>query len=176
MPAEKISLENAKKDKLFYFVANVVIYRETDGRCLLLKRSAREKVHPGKYAVPGGKLEWEQLDIKNPTRMNGDVIDFENAVEELLAREAKEESGLEIERKLKYINSVAYIRPDGIPSVLLKFAAKYQGGEIQLEEGAFDDHAWVNAEEVKVLDCIDGIAEEVAEAVTLFKSNQRQAA
>ena len=56
MPANKISLQNAKKDKLFYFVANVVIYRENDGKCLILKRSEREKVHPGKYAVPGGKL------------------------------------------------------------------------------------------------------------------------
>lgn len=34
MPAEKISLKNAKEDKLFYFVANVVIYRQKDGRCL----------------------------------------------------------------------------------------------------------------------------------------------
>ena len=59
MPASKISIENAKKDKLFYFVANVVVYRESDGRCLILKRSEREKVHPGKYAIPGGKLEWE---------------------------------------------------------------------------------------------------------------------
>jgi len=51
MPAKKISLENAKKDKLFYFVANVIVFRETDGRCLLLKRDLREKVHPGKWGV-----------------------------------------------------------------------------------------------------------------------------
>jgi len=84
MPAEKISLNNAKEDKLFYFVANAVVYRESDGRCLILKRSEREKVHPGKYCVPGGKLEWQMLDIKNPTRFNGDVLDFEDTVENLL--------------------------------------------------------------------------------------------
>ena len=65
MRAKRISLKDAKQDKLFYFVANVVIYREKDGRCLILKRDEREKVHPGKYAVPGGKLEWEDLDLKN---------------------------------------------------------------------------------------------------------------
>ena len=81
MPAEKISLNNAKEDKLFYFVANAVVYRESDGRCLILKRSEREKVHPGKWAVPGGKLEWEQFDLRKPTRVNGDVLDFESAVE-----------------------------------------------------------------------------------------------
>jgi len=36
-------------------VANVVVYRGLDGRCLILKRHEREKVHPGKYAQPGGK-------------------------------------------------------------------------------------------------------------------------
>ena len=69
MKAKKISVDNAKKNKLFYFVANVVIYREADGRCLILKRDEREKVQPGKYAVPGGKLEWADLDMNNPTRM-----------------------------------------------------------------------------------------------------------
>ena len=168
MPASKISLKNAKENKLFYFVANVVVYRESDRRCLLLKRSEREKVHPGKYAVPGGKLEWENLDITNPTRMNGDVIDFENAVENLLIREAYEEAGVAIDQKLKYINSVALVRPDEIPVILVKYAAKYKGGEIRLEEGAFTDHVWVNDEEVKNYDCIDGICEEVAVACKLF--------
>lgn len=92
MPAEKISLDNAKQDKLFYVMANVVVYRAADQRCLILKRDPREKVHPGKYAVPGGKLEWHDLDIQKPTRMNGDVLDFENAIEDLLQREVLEEA------------------------------------------------------------------------------------
>ena len=77
MKAKEISLKEAKQNKLFYFVANVVIYRAKDKRCLILKRDEREKVHPGKYAVPGGKLEWSELDLKKPTRMNGDVFDFD---------------------------------------------------------------------------------------------------
>jgi len=169
MPAAKISLENAKQNKLFYFVANVVIYRESDGRCLILKRSETEKVHPGKYCVPGGKLEWEQMDISKPTRLNGDVLDFENAVEELLRREALEEAEVEIDTELKYINSVAFVRPDETPVILVKFAAKYKGGEVQLEDGAFSDFAWVNAEEIKNYDCIKGIGEEVAKTIELFK-------
>ena len=169
MPAEKIDLSQAKQDKLFYFVANVVVFRSSDRKCLILKRSEREKVHPGKYCVPGGKLEWGQLDLKKPSRMNGDVIDFENAVEDLLQRETREEAGIEIGRKLKYINSVAYVRPDGIPVILLKFAAAYQSGEVKLEAGSFTDFAWVDADEVKNFDCIKGIAEEVAETTALFR-------
>lgn len=170
MPAKKISLQHAKEDKLFYFVANVVVYRESDGRCLILKRSDTEKVHPGKYAVPGGKLEWSELPVEKPTRMNGDVLDFENAVEELLAREVKEEADIEIEGNLKYINSVAFVRPDEIPVILVKFAARYKSGEVKPEEGVFTDYAWVNADEVKKYDCIQGISEEVAATIQLFKS------
>lgn len=170
MPASAVSLEHAKTDKLFYVVANVVIYRPSDGRCLILKRSATEKVHPGRYCVPGGKLEWSQLDPAKPTRINGDVRDFENALGDLLVREVQEEAGVTIEPGLRYLNNVAFIRPDGIPVVLLKFAARYSGGEVRVEAGAFEGHAWVDAEEVKNYECIDGVPAEVAEAIAVFSA------
>jgi len=168
MRAKKISIDKAKENKLFYFVANVVIYREKDKKCLILKRDKREKVHPEKYAVPGGKLEWKNLDISNPTRMNGDVFDFENAIENLLKREVLEEAGIEIQDYLEYINSVAFIRPDETPVVLVKFAAKYKRGKIKLEKGAFTDYAWVNENEVKNYECIKGIPEEIIKTIKIF--------
>jgi len=173
MPAEKISLDNAKPDKLFYFVANVVVYRSSDKKCLILQRSASETVHPNKYCVPGGKLEWSQLDIHHPTRMNGDVFDFQNAVEQLLARECEEEAGIMLKPPLHYLNSVAFVRPDETPVILIKFAAEYADGAVKLEAGAFTDYAWVNAEEVKQYSCIDGIAEEVATTIRLFNGLQK---
>ena len=168
MPATKISIENAKKDKLFYVVANVVVYRKSDERCLILKRDPREKVHPGRYGVPGGKLEWHDLNIEKPTRMNGDVLDYENAVEDLLRRETREEAGIEIGGKFLYLNSVAFVRPDEIPVVLVKFAAEYVSGDIKLEKGSFTDYVWVNAEEVDAYECIDGIKDEVKQTIRLF--------
>ena len=171
MPADKIHLSNAKENKLFYFVANVIIYRESDKRCLILKRSDTEKAHPSKYCVPGGKLEWANLPVDSPTRINGDILDFENSVENLLIRETKEESNIEIENNLKYINSVSFIRADGIPVVLVKFAAKYKSGNVEIERGAFTHHAWVNSEEVENYDCIKGIKEEVKQTINLFKNS-----
>ena len=168
MPAKKISLENAKSDKLFYFVANVVIYRESDKRCLILKRSPHEKAHPNKYCVPGGKLEWQNLPIENPTRINGDILDFENSVEKLLEREVFEEAEIEIYPSLKYINSVAFIRPDEIPVILVKFAAKYKQGKVTIEPNSFTDYAWVNKDEVKNYDCIKGIQEEIEKTIAMF--------
>jgi NADH pyrophosphatase NudC (nudix superfamily) len=112
------------------------------------------------------------MDITKPTRVNGDVLDFENAVENLLKREAREEAGIETQDSIAYINSVAFVRPDGIPVVLVKFAAKYKSGEVVLEKGAFTDHAWVDAEEVKKYPCIDGVDEEVRKTIELFRTNK----
>ncbi len=169
MPAQKISINSAKKEKLFYFVANVVVYRRLDKRCLILQRDEREVVHPGKFGVVGGKLEWKDLDIHNPTRLNGDVLDYEDAVEALLVREVKEEAGIEILTDLKYINSVAFIRPDETPVILVKFAAEYKSGNVVLEKGAFSDYAWVSEEDINNYDCIVGVPEEIKKTIKLFE-------
>lgn len=50
--SEENKFGQAKTKKLFYFVANVVVFRQSDKRCLILKRDEREKVHSGEYAVP----------------------------------------------------------------------------------------------------------------------------
>ena len=168
MSANSIRLDAAKQNKLFYFVANVMVYRESDGRCLLLQRDPREAVHPGMWGCPGGKLEWEDLDLEHPTRRNGDVLDYEDAVEKLCKREAFEEAGVEIEGPFHFINSNVFVRPDGIPVVLVKFAAKYKSGDIKLEVGGFVDSAWVNKEEVKNYPSIMGIEEEVAATIDAF--------
>jgi len=169
MPATEISIEKAKQDKLFYFVANAVVYRESDGRCLILKRSEREIAHPGRYGVIGGKLEWGDMPIEKPDHINGDILDYHDSIEKLIIREAFEEAGVELFSELKYMHSKAFIRPDGIPVVLIKFTAKYKSGEVVLEKDAFTDFVWVNDDEVKKYPCIDGIAEEVAHARALWQ-------
>ncbi|MBL7045490.1 MAG: NUDIX domain-containing protein [Parcubacteria group bacterium] len=170
MPAKAISTESAKSDKLFYFVATAIVYRESDKRCLILKRDERERVHPGKWAMPGGKLEWGDFDLKNPTSMHDDVIVFDYAIKELLEREVREEAGIEIEDRPRYIKSLVFIRPDGIPVILADFAAKYKSGDIVLEEGAFTEYAWVNESEVMKYDLIDGVADEVKETIKIFNN------
>lgn len=169
MPAKEIRIKEAKENKLFYFVANALVYRKEDGRCLLLKRSATEKVHPGRWATPGGKMEWQDFDLNNPTRLNGEVLDYLDSVELLLKRETMEEAGIELNDDFKFINSNTFIRPDGIPVVLIKLAVSYKRGEVVLEEGCFDDHVWVNETEVQELECIDGIKEEIEKTIALYK-------
>jgi len=87
-----------------------VVYRESDQRCLLLKRHPREVVYSGKYCVPGGKLEWLGMDLSQPTMADGDVLKFENAIEGLLAKEV--------------INSISWLRQLSNICLGLPFQAK----------------------------------------------------
>ena len=66
------------------------------------------------------------------------------------------------------LGDIVFVRPDGIPVVMLQFGAEYAGGDVKPEVGAFTDFAWVNADEVKDYDCIDGIQAEVSRTIRLF--------
>ncbi len=166
-----IDLKDAKKEKLFYVVANAVVYRPSDGRCLILKRSMREKVHPGRWALPGGKLEWQDLSRDNPTWMQGEIPESTDVIERLVAREIKEEAGITVALSFFYLGSYAFVRPDGIPVILLKYGAMYTGGDVVLEEGAFTEYAWVDEKEAQSYDCLKGIPEEIRRTIEFYETS-----
>lgn len=173
MLAKRISIDNAKTDKLFYFVANIVVYRKSDSRVLILKRSEREKVFPGLWGMIGGKLEHSDFDLTNTdTAPNDQVINWRNPIELLLQREAKEEAGITINPKMHYLKSIVFVRPDEVPVIFVVFIAEYMSGKIKLEEHSFTDYAWVNEKEILDYPRIDGIEEEVTEAIKLYRSNR----
>jgi len=140
-------------NKAHYVVATAIIVK--DGKFLITKRSQNEKVFPNLWTVPGGKLELKDY-IEKPK----DTEDcWYNAIENLLKREVKEETSLEI-KNIKYLTSLAFIRPDNIPVVVLSFFADYHDGEIKLSP-ELTEHAWVTLKEAAKYDLIDGIYEEL---------------
>ena len=165
MKATTISLDNARQANLVYFVANAAVYRR-DGRCLILERHKREKVHPGKYVLPGGKLRWKDIPLRQSTR-NGSVMGA------LLRRETKEEAGIWISKEYTYINDSPFIRPDGVPVVFQRFAVRYKGGRVKLEKRSFTNYAWVNAKEAKGYDCIPGVAGAIKWTIKHFAKQKR---
>ncbi len=165
IPVPPITLDKAKPGKLFYFVATGVIYR--DGKCLLLQRSKSETAHGGKWSPVGGKLEHQDLVNTLPTRMNGDVVDWEHMIEDLLKREANEESGLDV-YDFHYLDSVVFRRPDSTPVVCTKFACRAKPGDVTFP-AEFDASAWVDATTVDSFDCILGVPEEVKKTIGIFE-------
>jgi ADP-ribose pyrophosphatase YjhB (NUDIX family) len=159
MSDTKISVEEAKDDKLFYVVASIIIINPADQTCLLLKRSDSEKVHPGKWGFPGGKLEHQ--DILEWSK-GGDpkilVEGIENILGQLAGREAKEECGLEVDAmSTRIVANKVFVRPDAVPVFLAILATNYTGGDVKLEDEAFTDSAWVKLENFGDYDTIPGL-------------------
>src|SRR3989344_819995 len=143
-----------KPEKAHYVVATAIIVK--DGKYLILKRSHQETVYPNTWTVPGGKLE--RKDYENKPKDSEDAWYYIG--EKLVEREVMEEAGISI-KEIKYLASVAFIRPDNIPVVVLSYFAKYAEGKISLQDKSHTEHAWVNVEEAKEYDLIPGIYEEI---------------
>jgi 8-oxo-dGTP pyrophosphatase MutT (NUDIX family) len=163
-----ISVDQAKKDKLFYVVANMAIVDVARAKVLILQRSETEKVHPGKWALPGGKLE--HSDIANLLAENGNApIDgVDNILGQLAKREAMEECGLVVAAEsAKVLSDKVFVRPDNVPVFMTVLTAAYAGGDVKLEEGAFSDYAWVGSDDIVNYDLIDGLAHDIEQAIAI---------
>jgi 8-oxo-dGTP pyrophosphatase MutT (NUDIX family) len=141
------------KNQVHYVTATVILVRE--GKFLIAKRADWEKAFPGKWTVPGGKLE--VLDYVLREKDTGSH--WYNVIEDLSKREVMEEVGLKI-GNLDYVTSLVYIRSDKIPSLIISLWAESKEGEVRLCP-ALTEYKWVSLEEAKGYDLIEGIYEEL---------------
>jgi 8-oxo-dGTP diphosphatase len=142
------------KNKTHYVVATGILVK--DGKFLIVKRADWEKVFPGRWTVPGGKLEVLDYILREKDTKSH----WYNVIEFLLKREVKEEVGLEIDN-IGYVTSLVYIRPDNIPCLIISLYAEVnEAVNIQLCN-ALTDFVWVTLEESKNYDLIEGIYEEL---------------
>jgi NADH pyrophosphatase NudC (nudix superfamily) len=82
-----------------------------------------------------------------------------NTFEDLLKREVMEETGLEIEN-IDYVTSMVYIRPDNVPCVIVSLFAEAKEEKVNLCN-ALTEFAWVDLEQAKEYDLIEGIYDEL---------------
>lgn len=102
---------------------------------LIGKRSLNESHEPGKWALPGGKVD----------QTNGKITSI---LEKTVAREVEEETGILINhKKIKYIFSNTFIRSTGHHVVAAVFLCPWSKGEAkQLEDT--DEVAWINEQDI----------------------------
>ncbi len=142
-------------------VAITAIIAKSD-KYLLTRRAPNKKRFPGMWTVPGGKLESKDyLDLPKDTRFY-----WYNVLEQTLAREVKEEVGLDIEN-VEYLTSLATVHEDGSPSIVISCFAEYKSGDVKLQEEESDEFVWATTEESKKYDLLDGIYEELIQADNL---------
>jgi len=148
-------------EKAHYLSVTGIVIK--DGKYLITKRSPDEKAFPNLWTVPGGKLE-----MKDYTQRPKDTSShWYNVLENVLKREVMEETGLKI-RGIRYLTSMAYIRPDNIPAIIVSLYADYDSGEVKLCS-ALTEHVWVTLEEAKRYELIEGIYEELEMLDRLLK-------
>ncbi len=153
------------ENKAHYIAVTVIIVK--DGKYLITKRAAHEKMFPNMWTVPGGKLEKKDY-IDRPYDTSGKQ--WYNVFEQVAVREVLEETNLRI-KNIGYVTSLSFIRPDGIPTIIISFYADYDSGEIKLCQD-MSDSAWVTVEEAKNYNLIDGIYEEIEMLDNLLKKGK----
>lgn len=141
------------KNQVHYVTATVIIVSE--GKFLIAKRANWEKAFPGKWTVPGGKLE--VLDYVLRKKDTGSH--WYNVLEDLAKKEVLEEVGLEI-KNIEYVTSLVYVRKDKIPSLIVSLWAEPVSEQVRLCN-ALTEFKWVTLEEAKSYDLIEGIYEEL---------------
>ena len=146
--------------KLFNLVATAIILKEpyeteTPPQYLILKRSNSEKVFPGMWTVPGGKLSTGDFsELPKETEHY-----WYNVIEKALRREVLEEANITI-KNIWYLTSLARITDEGYGSLVLSFVADLADGQVKISED-MQDWAWVTYDEAKKYNLIDGILDEL---------------
>lgn len=141
------------KNQTHYIAVTCIIVK--DGKYLIAKRADWEKVFPSRWTIPGGKLE--VLDYV--LREKDTAYHWYNIFEDCAKRECEEEVGLSI-KNIDYVTSMVYIRPDGVPSVIVSLSAEPVEENVKLCN-ALTEFRWVDLEEAKKFDLIDGIYDEL---------------
>ena len=141
------------KNKAHYVVVTGILVK--DGKFLITKRADWEKAFPGRWTVPGGKLEVLDYALREKDTPHH----WYNVFEDILRREIREEVGLDIEN-IGYVTSMVYIRSDNIPCIIVSLFANPKTDDVKLCN-ALTEYAWVSLEEAGKYDLIEGIYEEL---------------
>ena len=143
------------KDKKAHYISITGKIFRADGRVLIVKRSPNEKNYPNRWILPGGKLTTDDYLHLKP---NSDGLWY-NVLEKALKRELKEETNLDV-ANFDYLVDMAFIRGDGIPTLIVACTCDYVSNDVKLPPELIDS-AWVNLDEAKNYDLIDGVYAEL---------------
>lgn len=114
-------------------------FLEKDGKFLILQRSEKETAYPGKWTVPGGKVEGS------------------DNIRKTLKKEFQEETGITIKDEIKFLGEGGFTRPDGYHVIILNFLCEYESGVVKIDKEDFMDFAWAGLKDLSKYDLIDGV-------------------
>ncbi len=152
-------------EKLHYIVVTGIIIKKR--KYLITRRSLEETAFPGLWTVPGGKLR--KSDYVRAPKDTGDH--WYNVLEKLLEREIQEEVGLKI-KNIHYLLSLAYIRSDNIPTMIISLYCDYDSGKVMLSDELIE-HAWVTVNDLNKYKFVPGLREEIELVDSVLKKGKQ---
>lgn len=137
---------------LHRIVATCLVYRGR--RYLIKKRHPDRQPFPGRWEVPGGGVEAKDYEGL-PKGSDG----WENVLERVVRREVEEEVNIRVGRPA-FIGDSFFVRHDGIPVIVLRFAAPFESGEVALDDEA-TEYRWVTSAEIGSYEPIGSIVHDI---------------
>jgi len=128
---------------------------EKDGKLLISQRSFEESHMPGLWTIPGGKVD----------QTGGD---FWGIIEHTLAKEVKEETGVDIEEHVQLISNNTFIRSTGHHVIALNFLCKWKSGIAEPLEDTIAV-AWVSGAEIDKYKLCPGVDKYLKSAFDYLK-------
>lgn len=130
------SMADLAQNQSHLILVNALV--EKGGKLLIAQRSFEETHEPGKWTIPGGKVD----------QTAGNVW---NIIESTLAREVAEETGVIIKNDVLLIANNTFIRSTGHHVVALIFLCHWKSGKPQALEDTIDIK-WIAENDVDKLD------------------------
>ena len=124
-----------ENNKFFSVIVNAVVTKE--GKVLLSQRSFEESYEPGKWTIPGGKVE-------NPINEKDNI----NIIEKTLAKEVKAAVGVDITENVVLISNNSFKKENGQTELSLVFLCEYKEGKAVPLENKINV-AWVKSSELE---------------------------
>ena len=121
------------EDNANFFIVLVKCWIEKEGKFLIARRAESEVHAAGTWSLPGGKVDRDDTD---------------NILQVTLAKEIKEEVGLEIDHRMHLLRNNSFTRSDGAKVVNLTFIADYKSGEAEALDQT-TEVAWLSLPELK---------------------------
>lgn len=140
--------------KLHSVIVNAVV--EKEGKILVSQRSFEEAHEPGKWTIPGGKIE----------KTEGDVF---NIVEKTCAREVEEETGVEIKEDAYLITNNTFIRSNGQHVIALICLCHWAAGEAQALEDTIGVK-WISEDEIDSLEFAPNVKGYIQKGFEIIKN------
>jgi len=143
--------------KLHSVIVNAVV--EKDGKILVSQRSFEEAHEPGKWTIPGGKIE----------KTEGDVF---NIVEKTCAREVEEETGVTIKDDVHLLTNNTFIRSNGQHVIALICLCHWESGEARALEDTIDIK-WISKSEIDSFEFAPNVKGYIQKGFEALKIQQR---